>query len=315
MTPREAVLTAHYSRVFRAPLGVNSHPLAKLGYIPDRLVVRYSQQDSREVVTSGTSSENSIADSRAPTVDQGQSGSCVGHGTANGLWVSYNASGKSLPFFPSPRINYVLPRILELADSSRALTDSGAMPTDLLLTFPKWGIVPIGFGSSHPTPDGRNSDIWSADDTSATPPNVNAKPTLLDLETAGLVLPVKPLRVDETSSDFGGQIKGAIDGKTAGGVGIFVDVANFMQWNPASGPIRTINTSDPNGGGHWLEFDYYYTLAGELVVGGANSWGDSWPNGGASNGSPFFRSGSWEMTLNCLRSVCSDCLLFPAVAA
>jgi hypothetical protein len=311
ITPaRSLVLKAHYNRLY----SLKSNAFAKLGYIPDHLAVRYAQQDSREVLTSGTSSENSLANFRYPTLDQGNSGSCTFHGTPQALYVSAAAVGRPLPFFPSPFIGYGVVRILELADANQSLTDSGAMPSDLITVVNKWGIAPIGFGGQHPTPDGRNSDIWTFADTGDVSQNVLDKPSFLDLETSGLVLPIKPLRVDETSSDFGGQLKAAVDGKIAGGVGIFVDVANFMQWNPANGPIKTIDTSDPQGGGHWLEFDYYYTFGSELVVGGANSWGDSWPAGN-SNGSPFFRRGGWEMTLSCLQSVCSDCLLFPAVAA
>jgi hypothetical protein len=308
---RSAVMAAHVSRF------VNSRGFARLGYIPDRLAVRITQQDSRELFDSSASGDVSLADFRGETLDQGQSGSCVGEGTAQILFVSASASGKPLPFFPSPRIGYGIVRILELLDASMALTDSGAMPTDMISVVPKWGIAPIGFDSQCPTPDGRRCDIWTPDDIfnlpNTPPPNINTKPNLLDLETAGLVLPVKPLRVDETSPDFGAQLTAGLNAKSAAGVGIFVDTA-FMQWDPSTGPITSINTSDSNGGGHWLELDYLYTLRGKRIVGGINSWGQ-WNAPSSNVDSPFWKPGGWEMTLDCLQSVCSDCLIFPAVAS
>jgi hypothetical protein len=307
---RSAVMAAHVSRF------VNSRGFARLGYIPDRLAVRITQQDSRELFDSSASGDVSLADFRGPNLDQGANGACTGAGTAQIVYVSTSASGNRLPFFPSPRIGYGIVRILELLDASMALTDSGAMPSDLIAVVNTWGIAPIGFGAQCPTPDGRNFDLWGPDDPTvpgAPSPNVNTKPSLLDLETAGLKLTMKPLRVDETSPDFGAQLTAGLNAKSAAGVGIFVDTA-FMQWDPSTGPITSINTSDSNGGGHWLELDYLYTLRGKRIVGGINSWGQ-WNAPSANVDSPFWKPGGWEMTLDCLQSVCSDCLIFPAVAS
>jgi hypothetical protein len=312
---REAVVKAHLNRIVsgRGHLLRSGVAVRGIGYIPDKLATRAAQRDSREVFDSSTATgdEASLAASRAATLDQGQNGACTGAGTSMILYVS---SGAKLPFFPSPRVNYGVVRILELPSATAPLTDSGAMPSDLIAVVNQWGIVPMGFGAKCPTPDGRNFDLWSDADTGgSSPANVNDKPDLLALETAGETLEVVPLRVDETSADFGAQLKASINAKTAAGIGIFVDTA-FQNWDPSTGPIRSIDLNDPQGGGHWLELDYFYTLSGELVLGGVNSWSDMWPQSSGRSPSPFWKPGGWEMTLTCLKTTCSDCLLFPVSA-
>lgn len=281
------------------------------GYTPDRLATRVAQIDSRAFfASSGATQDVSLAHFRGPTLDQGQSGSCTGHGTSQAIYISRAAAGQPLPFFPSPRIAYAIVRVLELTQSSMALTDSGAMPSDLIAVVNKWGVAPIGFDAAHPTPDGRNSDIWSQADAPNVAENVNSKPSLLDLEQSSVTLSSVPLRVDEASPDFGAQIQKCLAAGIAGGVGIFVDTTNFMGWNPAQGPITKINLSDPDGGGHWLDIDYTYFRNGVQIVGGINSWSEQWPTPFGSVSSPMWLPGGWEMTLACLKTVISDCLFF-----
>ena len=302
--PAFAIIGLHRLRsLLHVPL-VGATRSYGIGYLPDRRVVRLAQRDSREFWASTTIQEGSLASSRGPQLDQNQCGSCTGHGTAQAVFTSAAAAGHPMDKFPSPWACYGTVRELELTDSSQALTDSGAMPSDLITVATKWGFMPIGYGMTPalpPTPDGYYSDCWSG--------NVNDKPSLLQLEQSAMRLDFTAIRVDETAVDFGAQISAAIENKSAGGVGIFVDTTNFMQWDPSSGPINTINTADPNGGGHWLEFDYTYMLNGQQIVGGDNSWGLWNPPSGAVS-SPFWKPGGWEMTLACLRQVCSDCLVF-----
>jgi hypothetical protein len=285
------------------------------GYRPDRLVTRATQLDSRELFASSPVQRDvTLAPLRGPTLDQGQTGSCTGHGTAQAIYIAHAAAGKPIPFFPSPRVAYGIVRVLELARSGDVLTDIGAMPSDLITVVNKWGIAPIGFDSQCPTPDGRESDIWSsADVQGGQRENVNDKPSLLDLETAGLRLDTKVARVDEGTVDFGAQIQTLLENKCSLGVGIFVDTTNFMGWNPAKGPITQINVNDPQGGGHWLDLDYTYYSKGVQIVGGINSWSAEWPTIFGMSTSSLWLPGGWEMTLDCLKTVISDCLAYQAV--
>jgi hypothetical protein len=273
------------------------------GYIPD---VHRKQKDSRLRfgVSPTLPSQVSLVSFEAPVMDQTSTSSCVGHGTAQAVYTSAAAAGTPLPFVPSPRFLYAVVRTLERPDSSVALTDSGAMPSDILTVLRQFGVAPIAA-----PPGGPYSDVSDA--------NVNDEVSLLDLETAGLKLLTGEYRIDETAPDAAAQIRASLAGvggqkPAACGIGIFVDTTNFMQWNPASGPISTIDLTDPNGGGHWLGLSYsYMTSSGVVVFGGPNSWNTSWPRGGPVPGSPFWKPGHFEITAPCLKSVMSDCLSFP----
>lgn len=237
--------------------------------------------------------QSSLQHFEEPILDQGPTGSCTGHGTSQALTVSYAASGQPLPFRPSPKIIYELARILDRQTPADGLTDSGAMPARVMQALSFWGIQPM---TEAATSDGRLSDVE--------PSNVNDEPKLLELENSGLKLVTGEYRVDETSSSFADMICAAIAGGAhapcPAAVGIFVD-SNFMNYSGET-PVSAIDTSDPNGGGHWLCLDYFYTDAVlGVVFGGPNSWSASWG-----------KAGHWEMTASCLQSVCSDCYLINA---
>jgi hypothetical protein len=274
---------------------------AFFGYIPDADHKRRQKDSTLKFGASPTAPPQfSLASSRAPILDQGPTSSCVGHGSAQVIYTSMKATGTPLPFVPSPRELYALVRILERSDSSQKLTDSGAMPSDMLIAPRQYGVRSI----QAPTSDGRFSDVE--------PSNVNDEPSLLDLETSGLKLLTGEYRIDETNPNFASQIQASVASNAAAGIGIFVDTA-FMNWDGGSGPIDSINLSDPNGGGHWLALDYHYTHPSlGVIFGGPNSWGDLWPTQPmAYNASPFWQPGCYEITARCLAKVMSDCLLFP----
>jgi hypothetical protein len=276
------------------------------GYIPDSDVKR-RQKDASLFLKAPPLSQSSLVQYEASVLNQGDTGSCTGHGTSQGVYTSLIASGVSpaVQWVPSPRMIYALARTLERSNASQPLTDSGAMPSDLLTVLRQYGIQPI----AAPTPDGRYSDVWGPLD--APNPNVNNEVSLLDLETSGLKLLTGEYRIDEINPQAPAQIQAALAQKTPAGIGIFVD-SGFQGWNPASGPISSINLNDPQGGGHWLALTYCYTTpAGVLVLGGPNSWGSGWPGGTGVPGSPFWLPGHYEITASALLPALSDCILFP----
>jgi hypothetical protein len=280
------------------------------GYIPDADHFR-TQKDAGLRFGATTISQTSLQSFQAPLIDQGQTGHCGGAGTAQIVYVAMGAAGSPLSFVPSPRSIYALARILARQDVSQGLTDSGVMPFYLLQVLSGYGIEPI----NAPTPDGRYDDVWGPVDIAGLPlakPNVNDEPSLLDLETSGLKLLTGQYRVDETGAGATGLIASALTALIPAGIGIFVD-SNFQNWDPSTGPIDKINLNDPDGGGHWLCCDYFYTSPTVgLVFGGPNSWSKLWPSGIAGvPGSPFWKPGHYEITGRCLQTVMSDCLLFP----
>jgi hypothetical protein len=212
-------------------------------------------------------------------MDQGPFGSCTGHGTAQGLAVSCGAAGTPLGFVASPYGIYTNARCMEAAGSAAPLTDSGAMPADVMTGLAQLGVMPI----HAPTSDGRYSDVDSDD--------IDAKPTLAQLEAEAQHLVVGEYRIDETSPDAMDQVAAALAGLHGGpscavGIGVFVDTA-FMQWtakkdaggnttNPLDAPP---DQSDPNGGGHWVAVVGYVKTATGYVFDVVNSWGEAWGDG------------------------------------
>lgn len=285
------------------------HAPPMLGYIPDSDDRRKRQKSSVWLFGSSPSApaQASLGKYRGPIFNQGQTGSCVGHGTTQAAQTTANANGAPFGFIPSPRRVYQLARVLERSTNTTPLTDGGAMPTDTITVLSNWGLAPIG----PMAPDGRFSDVWGPDDSNnGQAPNVNSEPTLDELQQSGLCLASGEYRIDETGPNVTAQMTAALSAGQPAAliIGVFVDTG-FMSWNPSTGPIRSINLSDPSGGGHCLSCDYFYTLPdGTLVFGGPNSWDVSWP-GGSNPGSPFWSPGCWEMTAACLQSVLSDALV------
>jgi hypothetical protein len=207
------------------------------------------------------------------TLDQGQSGSCTFHGTPMAICISCSFAGIPLGLIPSPRVGYATVRTIERALPTDALTDSGAMPADVMTVLSSYGVTAM----QGPTPDGRNSDIWTAQDTTVEPPNVNTDVVLDDLVASGQKILTGEYRVDETQPTFLEQVKAAITAGYAVGIGIFVDTA-FENWDYKTAPqgLTTVNFNDSNGGGHWICLNAYQTNAdGSVTFSGPNSWG-SW---------------------------------------
>jgi len=256
------------------------------GYTPDTLDKR-TQKDVRAMLAKmgattlpGTVSYRS---NEAAILDQGQTGSCTGHGTAQGIYIGAALQNVPLGFVPSPLTTYGVTRSLERTSNTTPLTDSGAMPSDVMTAVGRYGVRPM----AAPTPDGRNSDIWSAIDVAgvnnAPAANVNSEVDFLTLEQAGQKLIVGEYRIDESASDLVALAQQCLAvGKAPIGVGIFVD-SQVMNFTASSAPVGPPNTNDPNGGGHWICIVGYRastmvpgTVDWEIV----NSWGDSYGDAG-----------------------------------
>jgi hypothetical protein len=227
----------------------------------------------------------------APTFDQNGQGSCGGHGAAQGLSTAamslahYSGAPLIIPFVPSPRSLYCITRRIELGDPTLPLTDSGIFPTDLMTTASYFGVLPM---LTSTTPDGRFSDIWDA--------NVNVDPNFAELMTAGMKRQIGEYRIDETQGDFEALVRQTIAvAKVPVGVGIFVD-SQVMSFGPSSSPVGAPNTSDPNGGGHWITIDGYTRDpqdASNWIYEVHNSWGSAYgDNGGFRGNSAWLRSAS-----------------------
>ena len=228
----------------------------------------------------------SLATFRAPIFDQGQTGSCGGHGSAQLTYTAFGAAGMVLPFIPSPNFIYANTRIEELAGPSLALQDTGIAPTDLITALQLYGIRSMlttpGLVSGK-TPDGRQSDVWGPTDVAALAniaANVNDKPDMQEHEEG-----LQNVIAGEYEIPVGQTGTGGTDDNMASiisitkrpvGVGLFVD-SSVMQWKAGMTPIDSINMNDPEGGGHWVSCDSYTTMEvnglSQRVYEIPNSWG------------------------------------------
>lgn len=246
-------------------------------------------------------SANHEANEYRPILDQSNAGSCTGHGTAQALYTAFSIDGEPLAWCPSPKGVYANVRAKERADTTPSgatlpvLTDSGAMPSDIMVVISTYGIMPM----QAPSPQGYISDVDAS--------NVNEDPKLGDLEKEALCIVTGEYRIDETASDFIAQVCTALaSGGAKGlgapiGLGIFVDTA-FENWDPSQPPLSTVNLNDPQGGGHWVCATSYRTDAnGKIVFRGPNSWGVGWGD-----------QGHFEFTEDWLKASCMDCYPFLA---
>lgn len=275
--------------------------LSKLGYVKDAAHKTLMWAMMAATAHSASASSEFLEGS---ILDQNGCGSCTGHGTSQWMQVTYAKAGTPLPFRPSPRGIYAITRCLDRAAATPvgtalpALTDDGGQPSDVIIALAQFGITALVM----PSPQGYQSDV--------DPSNVDVEPQLGDFEKAAAELLRAAVRVDPTDPAFQDNLATAVEQTGAAGIGIFVDTKNFMAYSPATGPVQTIDQSDPNGGGHWLCVSSFRTCVagsdddlkfkipvGTLIFRGPNSWGAGWGD-----------AGHYEITGPCLAQVCSDAL-------
>jgi len=257
------------------------------GYRPDPLSKRVQKLASRAFGASPLPDTASLAHFRCPILDQGPTSSCGGHGSAQGIHVSVNSAASTdetihpLLWTPSPDGIYKDTRVFErqpAADGTLPpLQDSGIVPADLMRAVTIFGIRPI----RAPAPDGRYSDV--------SPENVNLEPDFADTEASIETLVLGEYRIDEKAIDVIDVVCDVIaHGGRAVGIGIFVDT-RFQDWRPGAPFPSSIDTTDTNGGGHWITIDGYITGAngnlgetnnGKRIFEIVNSWGTSAGDGG-----------------------------------
>jgi hypothetical protein len=229
-------------------------------------------------------------------LDQGQSGSCTAHSFSGSCSTACRQAGAPLPFEPSPRELYSTTRGIERAiqtvgsNTLAPLTDSGAELADVVNAGSSFGVSPM----LGPTPDGRNSDIWTAADTTAQPENVNAEPDSDQLEAAGTTLVTGEYMIDPTAPNVSDLAAAALAAGYPIYTGFYVDSAfeNLQPGQVAPAP----NQNDPNGGGHAVFLSGYTTNPdGTRTFILTNSWGLGWCDQGRCLVSEAWLKACWEL--------------------
>ena len=199
--------------------------------------------------------EVSLFDKAPPVMDQGQTGSCTGHGSSCGLYV---AAG--LSWVPSPAEIYRNGRAISRAPG-QALTDNGADPAQVFAAINEFGVRPMT-----PLTD-RYSD--------ADPATINDEPKLGDLEAEALTVLVGDYGITST----GAQRVRDFQTSLAAGIPVTVAIAGGCDafQNYSGGILPALNAPLD----HYVCLLAYKTLPdGSIAFGGQNSWGPFWGEAG-----------------------------------
>jgi C1A family cysteine protease len=191
-------------------------------------------------------------------LDQGQEGSCVGHGVAEAIWgeLCHGAveEGKPTPECPSPFWLYWLGRVLDGSVSS----DAGTYISSVFEQVAKFGFL-------------SNADL-PYDDTVLTIDNVRVPS--LERIAYDQRLVTGCARITSTGTQRVNEIKAALAAAYLVVFGVIVDMA-FEMLQPGEVWPGIYGTSQPLGGHCLLAVGY-----NENTISVLNSWGPDWCNNG-----------------------------------
>lgn len=223
--------------------------------------------------------------------NQGQSGSCTAHSASVALYVAQVVAGFAAPVDPSPHVLYSLSGRIEVPLPG-ALQDDGRQLADVITAIQQSGLAP----QHGPTPDGRNSDVWTAQDTTAQPPNVCLDATADELAAAARC---KPELVTHSIDPSASNVEDLVAAALAAKMPIYLGTEVGDQFENLSGDTEaqpdTIE-NDPDGGGHALVILGYRPApdgSREYLV--INSWGESWDTDGTCWASGAWVKACWEL--------------------
>lgn len=203
----------------------------------------------------------------APAWDQGQTGSCTGHGAADGFSIAFAAVGQPLPFRPSPRCLYTngraIDRVFVDGVPSTKLADDGAMPSSVIRAANLYGI--------------RGTKAANGIDSDADPATINAEPELGDIEAEALTRPLGEFGITSVSegasrADVVQNVRSALAALHPVGIAANAD-GPFQSWTGGRAYTPPPNAPPPD---HWISLiGYRLGEAGfEFVL--KNSWGADW---------------------------------------
>lgn len=217
-----------------------------------------------------------------PIHDQGQTGSCFGHGMAGQITTTFAARGRALPSPASPDHIYRITREVDRPDPTQPLTDSGSMPNSGVRALALWGLA-----LESEVDGGRTAA--SADYTRYLEAHVCDDSKLGELEAAGRRILTGFNAIGDSDPQKILQYQQALS--TGHAVGTGVDAGN-NSFQGANGNLPLGYCGDQPD--HWifiLDYAYVGTLRAdgdlpasmsglpdtELLFLLQNSWGFLWP--------------------------------------
>jgi len=295
-----------------------SHAARRTGYHPDHAAVHFARPHVGELIRLiartggfGTSAGLpwSVQQYDGAIKDQGQNGTCMWQSAGKCARQTLLAAGWQ---FPATWSNADFAVHVPYAQASRveqgttgSFTDQGLMPASVIQVAGNVGLASLAQGAQCPTPDGRYDDTWGPSDGSAAP-NITVDAQPADVEQQIVRVAPGAYNIDTTVNLWLPQVTALSTATKPIGVQVctFVD-SGVLNWQPANGPVTSINLNDPNGGGHGEKISYCYVDSkGRTIIGLLNSWGIY--TTGTVPGSPYFQPGYWECELNCLLSSMSQ---------
>ena len=196
----------------------------------------------------------------APAIfDQGQTGSCVGHSRARGIYTARLAAGAPMPFVPSPVDLYRLARCYERDDWSSTIADGGSDPVDTIDAAATFGVRPMGPMAR----DGRFSD--------AEPETINDMPQFGDLELD------REFRLldDYSITEFGAERIALVCRALSANIPVCLDVAGGSSAFQSYSSGVLVGSNAPLD--HYVILLGYETNpGGTITFEGHNSWGTEW---------------------------------------
>ena len=238
------------------------HPDHGFGLIPDPAEHRYNgfhlHPASRLKATALPPKSNNLI--FAPEVwNQGQTGSCFGHGMAGQITTTFAAHMRALPSAVCPRSLYAMTRAIDRSDPSQPLADMGSQPNSGVRALATWGFVLEAENNG-----GRIAT--SPDYTAYLETHVNDEPKLGELIAGKNRLRTLALEFETTSAISFNRIadrdpqkslrfRQALAGGHSIGVGVEAGSEIFQEYDESKSPLDyTGNAPD-----HWVFIVDYAT--------------------------------------------------------
>jgi C1A family cysteine protease len=240
------------------------------GWVPDPEEIKATQLSVRHLLGAhpgvGVPSEHSLENYVHQIFDQGQTSSCTGWAFAQAVRLRLAVQGITIAL-PSPMGLYTgaraLARLTATGSTTENLTDSGAIPSDVVAWMEKWGVPTMA--------------AWPfvAD-------KINEEPVLSELENASQFMLQGVYRVQSSGAQRIADIQQAIAAGYPVAIGTYVDSA-FENYKKGDKPLPAPNPGDPEGGGHMMHL-IGYDAKGNFR--GVNQWSSSWGDSGMYWASP-----------------------------
>ena len=161
--------------------GLVGHPVHGFGYKPDPVGHRYNMfflHPAASVDPATLPARTRNFQYAPPIWNQGQTGSCFGHGMAGEITTTFAAHGRALSSPACPDFVYKITRMVDRPDPKVPLQDTGSAPNSGVRALGLWGCA-----LESEVDQGRTAS--SPDYTSNLEAVVNRDPKLGDLEKAG----------------------------------------------------------------------------------------------------------------------------------